>query len=71
MLSGHQLHITSAVISLGGARQLGIGGGSVSSDYGQASAGSSSQTQRLVTNVQAVPCVVGVLEAAPVHRIKG
>ena len=71
MLSGHQLHITSAVISLGGARQLGIGGGSVSSDYGQASAGSSSQTQRLVTNVQAVPCVVGVLEAAPVNRIKG
>ncbi len=71
MLSGHQLHITSAVISLGGARQLGIGGGSVNSDYGQASAGSSSQTQRLVTNVQAVPCVVGVLEAAPVHRIKG
>ena len=71
MLSGHQLHITSAVISLGGARQIGIGGGSVSSDYGQASAGSSSQTQRLVTNVQAVPCVVGVLEAAPVHRIKG
>ena len=71
MLSGHQLHITSAVISLGGARQLGIGGGSVSSDYGQASAGSSSQTQRLVTNVQAVPCVVGVLEAAPVRQIKG
>ncbi len=71
MLSGHQLHITSAVISLGGARQLGIGGGGVSSDYGQASAGSSSQTQRLVTNVQAVPCVVGVLEAAPVNRIKG
>ena len=71
MLSGHQLHITSAVISLGGARQLGIGGGSVSSDYGQAAAGSSSQTQRLVTNVQAVPCVVGVLEAAPVNRIKG
>ena len=71
MLSGHQLHITSAVISLGGARQIGIGGGSVSSDYGQASAGSSSQTQRLVTNVQAVPCVVGVLEAAPVNRIKG
>ncbi len=71
MLSGHQLHITSAVISLGGARQLGIGGGSVSSDYGQASAGSSSQTQRLVTNVQAVPCVVGVLEAAPVNQIKG
>ena len=71
MLSGHQLHITSAVISLGGARQLGIGGGSVSGDYGQASAGSSSQTQRLVTNVQAVPCVVGVLDAAPVNRIKG
>ena len=71
MLSGHQLHITSAVISLGGVRQLGIGGGNVGSDYGQASAGSSSQTQRLVTNVQAVPCVVGVLEAAPVNRIKG
>ena len=71
MLSGHQLHITSAVISLGGARQLGIGGGNVGSDYGQASAGSSSQTQRLVTNVQAVPCVVGMLEAAPVSRIKG
>ena len=71
MLSGHQLHITSAVISLGGARQLGIGGGNVGSDYGQASAGSSSQTQRLVTNVQAVPCVVGMLETAPVSRIKG
>ena len=72
VLMGHQPVISTSIISLGGARNIGLnGGGQGGGSYGGAGMGSSSQAQRLVTNVQLVPCVYGEYEPRMVLNIKG
>lgn len=53
-----------APLNVSGSRQLGIGGGS-GFDHGQASGGSSSTMQMLVTNIQTEACLVGKIVAPP------
>ena len=68
---GHQPIITTAIIGLGGSKNLGLGGGgNGGGSWGQAGAGSSAQTQRMITNIQLVDCVVAVTPIKTVANIK-
>lgn len=62
-LWGTQEVIQTAVISVSGGRNIALGGGSGSGQWGQAGGGSSSAMQRMVTSVQQVPCEIGTLAA--------
>ena len=60
-LMGHQPTTFVTVVGVAAARNIALGGGSGSGDWGQAGGGSSSSVQQLVTRVQLRECEVGTL----------
>ena len=67
-LMGHQAIIFSTVVTVAGGRNIALGGGSSEGSWGQAGGGSTGSNNRLVTNIQLIPCEIGTLvrQAPPV-----
>ena len=58
-LFGHQVTQYTAVIGVGGARNIAIGGGAGGGAWGQAGAGASASMQQMVTTIQLRECEIG------------
>lgn len=63
-LMGHQPITFATVVGVASSRNLALGGGSDTGDWGQAGGGSSSSMQQVVTRVQLRDCEVGTLVPA-------
>ena len=71
LLIGSQPVISTSVIALGGARNIGAnGGGQGGGSYGAAGLGSSAQTQQLVTTINVQSCVYSASKLQAVYNIK-
>ena len=71
LLIGSQPVISTSVIALGGARNIGAnGGGQGGGAYGAAGLGSSAQTQQLATTINVQSCVYSASKLQAVYNIK-
>ena len=71
LLIGSQPVISTSVIALGGARNIGAnGGGQGGGSYGAAGLGSSAQTQQLATTINVQSCVYSASKLQAVYNIK-
>ena len=71
LLLGSQPVISTSVIALGGARNIGAnGGGQGGGSYGAAGLGSSAQTQQLATTINVQSCVYSASKLQAVYNIK-
>lgn len=71
LLIGSQPIISTSVIALGGARNIGAnGGGQGGGSYGAAGLGSSAQTQQLATTINVQSCVYSASKLQAVYNIK-
>ena len=71
LLLGSQPVISTSVIALGGARNIGAnGGGQSGGSYGAAGLGSSAQTQQLATTINVQSCVYSASKLQAVYNIK-
>ena len=71
LLIGSQPVISTSVIALGGARNIGAnGGGQGGGSYGAAGLGSSAQTQQLATTINVQSCVYSATKLQAVYNIK-
>ena len=71
LLIGSQPIISTSVIALGGARNIGAnGGGQGGGSYGAAGLGSSAQTQQLATTINLQSCVYSASKLQAVYNIK-
>ena len=71
LLIGSQPVISTSVIALGGARNIGAnGGGQGGGSYGAAGLGSSAQTQQLATIINVQSCVYSASKLQAVYNIK-
>lgn len=71
LLIGSQPVISTSVIALGGARNIGTnGGGQGGGSYGAAGLGSSAQTQQLATTINVQACVYSASKLQAVYNIK-
>ena len=71
LLIGSQPVISTSVIALGGARNIGAnGGGQGGGSYGSAGLGSSAQTQQLATTINVQSCVYSASKLQAVYNIK-
>ena len=71
LLIGSQPVISTSVIALGGARNIGAnGGGQGGGSYGAAGLGSCAQTQQLATTINVQSCVYSASKLQAVYNIK-
>lgn len=71
LLIGSQPVISTSVIALGGARNIGAnGGGQGGGSYGGVGLGSSAQTQQLATTINVQSCVYSASKLKAVYNIK-
>lgn len=76
-LYGDQVTLVSSVLGVAGAKNLALGGGTGNGSWGQGGAGQSSSMQRLVSQVQIVPCLYAevavkhVFETSPITLTTG
>ena len=71
LLIGSQPVISTSVIALGGARNIGAnGGGQGGGSYGGVGMGSSAQTQQLATTINVQSCVYSASKLQAVYNIK-
>lgn len=71
LLIGSQPVISTSVIALGGARNIGAnGGGQGGGSYGAAGLGSSAQTQQLATTINVQSCVYSASKLQAIYNIK-